>query len=102
MSRGAVGSLLVLEPGIAGAVDERYFALEAGRRASRAGSAARGAPRAGQEHAQFEQTHHANHDPKEEQRAGPPREVIAEHGEISVSGWAAPALLSTPTIARSR
>jgi hypothetical protein len=43
---------------------------------------ARGTPRARQQEEESERRHRADRDPKEEQRAGRPREVIAEHGKI--------------------
>ena len=48
--------------------------------------------------AKSERRHRADRDPKEEQRAGRPREVIPEHGEIG-QRVARPALLGTPPIA---
>jgi hypothetical protein len=45
-------------------------------------SPARGTPRGRRQEAESERRHRADRDPKEEQRAGRPREVISEHGKI--------------------
>ena len=47
--RGAVGSLLVFESGVAVSVNERHFTVKAGGRAPGVGSATRGGPRARQQ-----------------------------------------------------
>jgi hypothetical protein len=41
-----------------------------------------------------ERRHHTGHDPKEEHRAGSPREAISGTRMFSVGGWAAQALFA--------
>jgi hypothetical protein len=73
----AVRPLLVFESGVAVSFDKRPLASESGGGASGVGGATRAAVRANEERG-----HHADHDPQEEHRAGRPRGVMAEHGEI--------------------
>jgi hypothetical protein len=100
-SRGAVGSLLVFESGVAASVDERRFAVKAGGGTSGVGGATRGRLEVRQQFAKSVRRHHADRDPKEEQRAARPCGLIAGHGK-SVSGCVAPTLLNTPAIAMNR
>jgi hypothetical protein len=97
VSRGAVGSPLVYEPVVAVLVDERHIAVKAGDRTSGVGGATRGGPQVRQQNSESERRHRADRDPKEEQRAGRPWGLIAEHGK-SVSGCVAREVLTTPTI----
>ena len=82
--RRAVGvaDLLVFEQGVAVAVGKRRFTLGPLEVASGVSPAARGAPSAGQQHAKSQHCHRADHDPEQEQRAGRPSDVIAEHREV--------------------
>ena len=98
MLRGVVCSQLVFEPRVAVLVDERVFAVKAGDGASGLGGATRCRLQVRQQDVESERRHHADRDPKKEQRAARPCGLIAEHGK-SVSGGVARALPATPTIA---
>ena len=86
----------MVEPVVVILVDERRFAVTVGDRPSGVGGATRGGLQVRQQYAESERRHRADRDPKEEQRAGRPWGLMAEHGK-SVSGCVAPALLSMPT-----
>jgi len=89
--------LLVFEPGVAGSVFERPFAVEAGGCTPGGAAMACAAPRGGHQHAQPQPRHHADHDPEEEQCAS---RWQPNTDKFPVSRWAArPALLNTPAIA---
>ena len=72
----------MFEPVVALLVEKRRLALGPFQFVSAVSPAARGAPRTGQQHAQTQHRHRADHDPEQEQGAGRPGDVIAEYGEV--------------------
>jgi hypothetical protein len=72
----------LFEQFVAVPVQKRRFTLGVFEFMSGVSPAASGAPNTGQQHAQSQHPHRADHDPEQEQRARRPGDVIAEHGEV--------------------